>query len=671
VQPTTVIAEMDFPVLKDPEDLDRERREKAKTVPAVAVREDSASVAAYSRLSWLRERVRTLRSAAGADTLPESARGELVLLFRQRTLIALLLGRKSEEILDQAELLLQDVMQRGYVTAEVRDQLAAYPSVRIVDPLGAATIPSDQLLTADRVRELARARAVRLGLPYEALADVVLYCAVPNLSLNTADTEALRKQAMASVSPQTRMVRKGEKIIGGHEVITPEKLRVLQSYDYWKGVGGMAPNPVKRFLPTLGDVAVVLVLLGAFFAYLWFHRRALLSRPVDFWLVLIIEAAVLLLGGLLVRTLGLPHLLVPVAAVSIWLTLHFDVRLAVAGSLLPVFLIGLVADGGTYFIAVLGLGVVVSVLLTPSLRQRKHFYRILGAVAGVHLAMLGGLTLADGGRMADFVRDGIAAAANPLLATALVFFLLPVSEWGFRRSTDLSLLELTDLNRGLLKRLMMTAPGTYHHSLMVGALAEAAAEAVGANPLLARVIGYYHDIGKMAKPDYFEENRRHGRKNPREKLAPSMSRLILESHVREGAALGREDRLPREVLDGIREHHGRSLMTETFRRASRTDPKTKEDAYRYPGPIPTSRESALVLLANQIDSEARGLTDPSPSRIKGLVIQVVQRGLEEGDLDASGLSLNDLSQARSVFTSLLSAAFHGRASPGRRASDAS
>lgn len=656
VQPRTILADFDFPVLRDPTELAVERETRAATVPAVVVREDSASVSAYQRLGWLRDRVDRLRSRAGGEpNLGEE--GELVLSFSQPTLIALLLGDRSREILEQAEILLLEVMQRGYVSSELAGRLDDYSAVRIQDPLGAATMPTAQLLTADRVREFARARAVSRGLPHQALGEIVLYCATPNLVLDASGTEALMDQAMEQVPPHTRLVRKGEKIIGAHEVVTPEVLRVLQSYEYWRGENGGRERRLARLYEALGSAILVFVLCGAFFGYLWMHRRPLLERPSDFWLLLTIEVTILFLAWLLAIRLDLPHVLVPVAAVAILVALHFDARLAIATSLLPTFLVGMVAGGGVSFLAVVGVGMVVAVLLTPSLRQRREFYRILGAVAGVHLAILLGLSLVDGGELDLFRRQALAAAANPFLATAVVLALLPVSESVFRRCTDVSLYELVDLNRPLLQRLMLAAPGTYHHSLMVGALAEAAAQAVGANPLLARVIGYYHDVGKLTKPELFSEN---ATGESMSGLTPSMRRVILESHVREGERLAEKEKLPREVRAGIREHHGIAEMEGGLAVAPEGETGGRPGApLRYPGPIPSTPESALVLLANAVDEEARSLEDPSPARVQTLISEIVHRHVREGNLDASGLRVDDLAKVRKTFVTMLSAAYRG------------
>ncbi|MBK8229955.1 MAG: HDIG domain-containing protein [Candidatus Eisenbacteria bacterium] len=654
IQPTTVIADFDFPILKDPTQLERELKQKTAAVPASVARADSALAASGRRMDALRSKVAALRRPH-----KDGDRNELELAFSSETLIAMLIAPRSAELIDAAERLIREVMQRGYVSNEVAGELAEYAQVTVKDPLGDATLASSALITAERLRELARERAKSKGLPADALAEIALYGAVPNLSFDRGNTEAQVQAAAAEVDRATGMVLKGEKIIGAHERITPERLRLLLSYEHWRGQKGSTAW-FKRLLPALGDLLLILILLSAFFAYLWHHRRALLDQPDDLWLLTFIEMLVLVMAAVLIHFFEVPPMLVPVAAVSILVTLFFDERLGMAATVLPVFLVGLVAEGGTAFFAVVGLGSLGAVLLTPRVRQRRQFYWLLAAVPGLHLLVLFALSLTEGTPLSTFVRNALAAAGSPFLATAVALFALPILESIFHRSTDLSLLELSDLNRPLLRRLMLAAPGTYHHSIMVGALAEAAAQAVGANPLLARVTGYYHDIGKIAKPEYFAENIAIGRKNPHDKLAPSMSRLIHESHLREGVALAIESKLPREVVQGIREHHGQSVLTQYWHKARLKDPDARSDDYCYPGPRPSTVESALVLLANEVESSARSLEDPTPSRVKGVVHRVVQDNLENGNLDDSGLTLSDLAKVREVFTTLLSGAFHGR-----------
>jgi len=260
------------------------------------------------------------------------------------------------------------------------------------------------------------------------------------------------------------------------------------------------------------------------------------------------------------------------------------------------------------------------------------------------------------------------ALASGLLTAALVLILIPVFESIFRLTTDIALLELSDLGHPLLKRLAVEAPGTYHHSLMVANLAEAAAHEIGANPLLARVAAYYHDIGKLTKPEFFTENFQM-RSNPHDDLAPSMSALVIASHVKEGVSLARRHRLPPIILDAIEQHHGTSMISFFYQRARQQQEQAgaprhqrpvEEKDYRYPGPLPCSREMAIIALADAVEAASRTLEKPTASRIENLVHEIIQKKLLDGQLDQSQLTLRDLATIRRVFTFTLTNMLHER-----------
>jgi putative nucleotidyltransferase with HDIG domain len=229
----------------------------------------------------------------------------------------------------------------------------------------------------------------------------------------------------------------------------------------------------------------------------------------------------------------------------------------------------------------------------------------------------------------------------------------------FSATTDITLLELADLNRPILRRLMLEAPGTYHHSLVVGSLAEAGAAAIGGNPLLARVSAYYHDIGKIDKAEYYVENQSSAR-NRHEKLSPTMSCLIIESHVREGAEIARKEKLPRAIVDGVLEHHGTTLMSFFYQKALTADRETEERDFRYPGPKPRSKETAVLMLADSVEAAARSLTEPTPSRIRGVVTRILDARVKDGQLDESPITFEDLAKVRESFIPILTALFHAR-----------
>ncbi len=253
------------------------------------------------------------------------------------------------------------------------------------------------------------------------------------------------------------------------------------------------------------------------------------------------------------------------------------------------------------------------------------------------------------------------AAIGGMSVIAIVSLLLPVIEYLFKVTTDISLLELLDLNQPIMKNLMVTAPGTYHHSVIVGNLVESAAEAVDVNPLLARVSAYYHDIGKIKMPDYFVENQgsavsRH------EKLTPHMSTMIIVNHVKEGVELARKHKLPEPIIDIIKQHHGSMLVSYFYEKAKQKVAETMpvEDDYKYPGPKPQTRVAALVMMADAVEAASRVLTDPTPSRINSLVDRIINRVFLEGQLDECELTLKDIHEIKKRFTYILTGIFHKR-----------
>lgn len=255
--------------------------------------------------------------------------------------------------------------------------------------------------------------------------------------------------------------------------------------------------------------------------------------------------------------------------------------------------------------------------------------------------------------------------ANGVIVGFLVSGLLPFIEKLFDITTDISLIELSDQNQPILKRFFLEAPGSYHHSLIVGNLAEAASEAIGANPLLARVGSYFHDIGKITKPEYFNENESGGA-SMHAKLTPAMSTLIIVAHVKDGVEIGTDLDLPPQVIDIIRTHHGNGVVEFFYHEARKEAEKSDEpqevlrSSFRYPGPKPRFREAGVVMLADSIEAVSRTLEDPTPSRIEHLVGQIVEKKLSDGQLDDSHLTLTDLKKIRETFTRVLTGIFHSR-----------
>jgi cyclic-di-AMP phosphodiesterase PgpH len=348
---------------------------------------------------------------------------------------------------------------------------------------------------------------------------------------------------------------------------------------------------------------------------------------------------------------------------AVLITLLVDVNIAILGAVVVSVLCGLFH--GDIFSAAYALTANLAGIY--SIRQ----YRDRAAVLKAGLTI--GLVSVPAALSADMLRGAagmptlsggvVAAAAGGLLTASLVSVLLPAFEWVFRITTDLRMLELSNLNSPLLRELSVEAPGTYHHSLMVGTLGEAAAEAIGANPLLVRVGAYYHDIGKMLKPEYFVENQSFGM-NKHEALAPSMSCLVISSHVKEGLELARRYGVPRQISDMIPQHHGTRVMGYFYQKALGASDSNGSDVlesdFRYPGPKPQTREAAIIMMADAVEAASRTLTAPSAAQLQGMIDRLVREVAADDQLDECGMTFKDVRRVKESFLRVLTSLHHRR-----------
>jgi hypothetical protein len=309
-----------------------------------------------------------------------------------------------------------------------------------------------------------------------------------------------------------------------------------------------------------------------------------------------------------------------------------------------------------------GLSAATAVLLARRVRRRGTIFRVGLGVAGVAVATVLLSALGSQPAAALLFRQCAAAAAGALGSAAIALLLIPAFEGALDFTTDIRLLELSDPGHPLLQRLAAEAPGTYHHSLMVANLAQAAADAIGAHALLVRVCAYYHDVGKLIQPAYYTENTRPG-ENPHDRLAPRMSTMVILSHVKDGVGLARQYRLPRPILDAIRQHHGTSLISFFHQRAAREagpEGPPPEFDFRYPGPPPHSREMAILALADAVEAASRSLDQPTPARIRRLVEEIANRKRDDGQFDHSGLTFDEFHRIKHALVFALTNMLHRR-----------
>ena len=439
--------------------------------------------------------------------------------------------------------------------------------------------------------------------------------------------------------------------------------------------------------------AVTAVMMLA--AILIFHFNHPVSSKRSSKALLIIGGLVgqmLLILGVLALNVEKPLLLMPVAFVPIVHSVLLGQRLGTYSALFCALLGALVvpAEMAMPFLAYALIAGYTGVLVTRQVKKRGRLLRAgfyvgaIGVLLGMFYGQIEVSQLWTGGSQGwelCWMQIGTVFGMG-LLTGTVVSGLLPILEGVFLLTTEISWLEMSDLNHKLLKRMQLEAPGTFHHSLMVAQLSEAAAEAVGANASMCRVCAYFHDIGKLKKPEYFTENQLEV--NPHDELTPTMSALVIVSHVKDGVDMAIKEKLAPEIIDVIQEHHGDSLVYYFYCKAQEqrkellarveAGEETGEDLsevdkknFRYPGPRPQSRESGIISLADAVESASRSLEKPNPNKIKALVKEIVLKRIEEGQLDDCGLTFADIQTIREVFAKTLRSMYHSRVGyPGEK-----
>lgn len=482
----------------------------------------------------------------------------------------------------------------------------------------------------------------------------------PNVIYDDAQTRQRIADERKNVARAKGTVLEKERIIDRYERITKDHIIKLQSLAEELAEREAGRSAIFAVLRYFGKFLLVTLALAIFGFFLVFMRRNIMDDMKRVVLIAVIFTLVLLLAYQVVQ-FGLSPYLIPITIGSMLLTIFYDTRVGFVGTIVLSILIGSLR-GNEFDITFISIFVgTVAVLSVRRIKTRKWLFNSIALVIAAYLSSITVMESLSYTSFRQLMVYWFYGAINGFISPLLVYGLQVIFEYFFDIVTDMRLLELSDLNNPLLRKLAIEAPGTYHHSLMVGNLAESAAEAIGANVLLARVGAYYHDIGKIEKREYFIENQTK-MKNPHEKLSPTMSCLILINHVKKGLELASAYKLPKEIRDFIAEHHGTNLISFFYQKAvekSRGE-ELDEAIFRYPGPRPQSKETAIVMLADAVEAAARSLKDPSTSRINGLVTAIVQERFKQSELDECPLTLRDLTKMIDSFQTILLGTFHAR-----------
>lgn len=492
----------------------------------------------------------------------------------------------------------------------------------------------------------------------------------PNLTLNQEASQARVARAVQAVEPVFYQIKKGEIIVRQAERVSidqQQKMQILfsESTDvyHWGRFGGV-------FLVSLA------------FAMGIFHSARSLGKSLTLKDSLLLASIMLVFAALakfiVFFRLPLSHELthfvadvfvysLPIAGASGLLALFFPIQICLFWGALLAFLCTQMLHAGFDVFLFFFVGTAGYAIFLHGVQTRTDILKSALPLLAILLGVWVGLNLLHFQGWAWFASGALFVAVGAILSTLLLLALSPVVEFVFGYTSRFKLMELMSLDQPLLQSLMVNAPGTYHHCLIVANLAEAGAKAIGANPLLTKVAALYHDIGKSKNPQYFIENQ-YGCENKHDKLTPSMSALILIAHVKKGVELATAHKLGQEIIDLIQQHQGTRLISFFYQKALEqsagkgveSERGVREDDFRYPGPKPQTREAGIILLADVIEASSRTLVDPTPSRIKNHIQNVVRTVSNEGQLDESDLSLKDLHLLSETFQRILTGIFHQR-----------
>lgn len=598
---------------------------------------------------------------------------------------------RAAEVLSEGFIILGEIYRRGiygeenHLRLEDADQLTLF---NVEDESGQLR-EVDILSMEEGLRNL-RIQLMAFDVPRQSTTSLfrILRSGLqPNLTFDADKTHKRVQAAQAAVDPVRVEVPEGENVIEPNTRVSALQYEQLEAYREALREAGAADFGFNSLFIERGLLSVLLVAGAAFFLrisrnrILYNPRLLALSGALILFNLLLIRLVIELGDSLLAETTPLLVQLVPYLTPLILGPVLITILVGVGPGLLAAGLISvfnaMMQNNALSILLVSQLTCLTAIFYCRNIQLRASLVRA-GLISGSTMA-LGAVLLAFRANLevVTIFAQVLASIGTGLFAGMLVVGLLPILEQLFKYTTDITLLELTDFNHPLLRKMQVEAPGSYHHSLMVANLSENAAAAVGAKPLVCRVCALFHDIGKIVKPEYFSENQREGR-NPHIERNPSMSALVIKSHVKEGVQLAREYRLPRIIIDVIRQHHGTSLIQYFYYKAIEQQRaegviesvypnaphielnRVNEDTYRYEGPIPQFSESAIIMLADSIEAASRSLRKVTPQSVDELVGKIFLARMQDGQLDAAPLTVAQLVKIRESFTFTLLNMLHAR-----------
>lgn len=677
-QQSEVLAPFDFPIRKDESVLKEERARALADLPAVYLEQEGTANDQRQKLSrWfsqLEEMVQQQRKAdlvqrreaelvAGFNELRPGVTPEQFRLYVSRPDLLRKNASRAFQIMDT-------IYRAGHIDRLNEEMSCPFVSLRNKPTLERVRKEISQVFDRNRVLGFTEQRLRDLnGEEARLIQQALFYFLKPNFVYSQELNEAERRAALTSILPHYGVVKQGAVIIRPGEQVTQEHARKLRSlsHEQMQHLGNSPQAQALRFLGQLVLVAL-LVTMVAFFLRLnrrriYYRRRGFLLLFTIYFLILLLVTAVQNIALQMVPTHELNLVfMVPLCMAPLMITVFFDDRVAYFSNTIISIFAALICQSSfeVFFIQMVAGSMVVFNL--TRLKRRAQFFQTAGIALATYMAAFLAYQLYQKGDLTEIPYENLVLFAINVAFTLGTYPLIYFIEKIFGLTSDLTFMELLDTDHALLKELARKAPGTYQHSLQVANIAEEVAKRVGANPVLVHVGALFHDIGKMGRPDYFTENQK-TEVSPHEGLSPMESAAIIIEHVTKGAEMARERGLPEEIVEFILSHHGTSRVEFFYRKFCEMPlPQKPEDEkqFRYPGPLPSSKEMAIVMMADSVEAAARCLDNPSSEDIARLVENIIAAKISDHQLDEAQLTFHDLSIIKRELVSLLQSIHHTR-----------
>ena len=474
--------------------------------------------------------------------------------------------------------------------------------------------------------------------------DIVVKLMLPNLIYDKETTERRREAKLNRVPRYQGTVLEDERIVEKNTRITDDVLLKLKSLEAAMGQSEGLASWWQYLLEYVGKFIIIGVVFSFFFTFLLLYRKDTFINNRLVLLISILFASTIALANIFYIQLEFSEYLIPVVVTAITLTILFDARIGFMGTSTIVILIGMMIGNNIDFIIVMLFISSIAMYNVRQLRTRSQVFTTIFSLLGASMLVIIALGLFKNETWLVIRSDLMYLSIISVLAPIIAYGLLGLFEIGFGITTDLTLLELSDFNTPLLKRLQQEANGTFNHSVIVGNLAEGCSDAIGAHALLCRVGAYYHDIGKLKNPEYFIENQFSG-ESKHDKVTWTMSAKVIRNHVKEGLRLANEYRLPKIVQDFIATHHGDTRVEYFYRQALAEvkDPsEIDENAFRYPGPKPQTKETGILMICESIEAAVRSIKEPDILKVEDMIDRITKKKLDDGQLDECPITLDEL-----------------------------